>query len=417
MSGHNSTVWPIRKRRPQLETTLNLRRLAPACILFALINTAGKSQTAGDFFSDEEVHELRLEIHPSDWQKLRANYLDNTYYPCNLIWRGRVAEEIAIRSRGFGSRDSTKPGLRVDFNRYAANQRFLGLKSVVLDNVTQDPSLLRERVSMALFRRMGLPAPRESHARLYVNDLYVGLYLIVESVDQGFLKRNLGEDEGYLYDYEWTSEYRFEFLGDDPSEYVPIPFKPATHELNPAPVPLATMIRVMNDAPAGGFENAMAAFLDLKLFLRHVALETYLAEIDGIFGFWGMNNFYLYRFKDNNRFQFIAWDKDVDFDSIEHPIFYNFDTNVLGRKSLEVPELRKAYLDSLEEIAVSAGGPGGWLEQEIARAYQQVRASALADTAKPHPNETFEEHADYLQRFARERSESVMRQIAAARVR
>ena len=67
-----------------------------------------------------------------------------------------------VRSRGLGSRSGTKPGLRVDFDRYSSNQTFLGLKSLVLDNLTQDESGVKESVTMRLFARLGVPAPRES---------------------------------------------------------------------------------------------------------------------------------------------------------------------------------------------------------------------------------------------------------------
>ena len=54
---------------------------------------------------------------------------------------------------------------------------------------------------MLLFRRLGLPASREAHTKLFVNNAYVGLYTIVESVDKTFLKRNFNEDDGYLFKY------------------------------------------------------------------------------------------------------------------------------------------------------------------------------------------------------------------------
>jgi hypothetical protein len=34
---------------------------------------------------------------------------------------------------------------------------------------------MRERVSMLFFRRLGLKAEREAHARLFINNSYVGL--------------------------------------------------------------------------------------------------------------------------------------------------------------------------------------------------------------------------------------------------
>src|SRR5581483_2446001 len=100
-----------------------------------------------------------------------------------------------------------KPGLHVDFNRYVTGQRFLGLKAVELKNVLEDPSMIRDSLAMELFTRMGQPASRESFARLYLNDAYQGVYAIMESVDETFLQRTLGEDAGYLLKREFVSEY------------------------------------------------------------------------------------------------------------------------------------------------------------------------------------------------------------------
>ena len=59
---------------------------------------------------------------------------------------------------------------------------------------------MNERLSMLLFSRLGLPASREAFTTLFVNNEYVGLCTIVESIDKSFLRRSYGEDEGYLYE-------------------------------------------------------------------------------------------------------------------------------------------------------------------------------------------------------------------------
>jgi spore coat protein CotH len=120
-----------------------------------------------------------------------------------------------VRSRGNASRSDVKLGLRVDFNRYVSGQKFLGLKSFVLKNLWQDASMMHERLAMALFARMGHPAPRETFCRLYINNEFQGLYAIVESVDSTFLTRNFGEDNGYLYSYQLQSVFQGEYLGED----------------------------------------------------------------------------------------------------------------------------------------------------------------------------------------------------------
>ena len=87
---------------------------------------------ADALFDDTVVHEIRLSINSRDWEALRANPLEDTYYPADFRWRDDVVRNIGIRSRGTGSRSGLKPGLRVDFDRYATGQKFRStLKSLV----------------------------------------------------------------------------------------------------------------------------------------------------------------------------------------------------------------------------------------------------------------------------------------------
>ena len=158
-------------------------------------------------------------INDKDWESLK-DQLPRQHVLSRAISSGatRPSATVGIRSRGTGSRSGVKPGLRVDFDRYTTDQKFLGLKSVILRNNTQDPSNMHERLSMLFFRRMGLKAEREAHARLFVNNAYAGLYTIVESVDKTFLTKNFGEDDGHLYEYDFDNASRhvpfyFGYLG------------------------------------------------------------------------------------------------------------------------------------------------------------------------------------------------------------
>jgi len=399
--------------------------------LIALLAGAASlpAQTQADFFDGSVLHYLRFEMNPSDWQRLRATFTTNNYYNCNMRWRGLTAENIGMRSRGLGSRSGDKPGLRVDFDRFETDQEFLGLKSFVLDNLVQDASMLRERLTMLLFERLRVPASREAHCRMYVNNEYIGVYAIAESVDKKFLARTLGESDGYLYEYQWTEPYYFEYRGSDPARYSPSPFKPETHENDPNPRPLEALVRTVNQAPDADFVRAAGEYLNLRLTMQHAAIENFVAETDGILGGFGMNNFYFYRFERKNLHQFLVWDKDNTFggllpterERIEYPILKGVSENVLARRAMAVPDLRNAYLDTLFRATQSAGGPGGWLEQEIDREYNLIRQSALEDPNKrcpdaggghvPCTNTQFEAAIALLKRFARGRSEYVLREL------
>jgi spore coat protein CotH len=389
---------------PLLATLLGFAAAAP-----------GAGVTGAELFDDSQVQEIRLTTHPSDWRRLQDNFQDDTYYPAILEWRGVVLEDIGIRSRGNGSRNGTKPGLKLDFNKYVPGQEFLGLKSLVLDNLTQDAAMMAERISMLLFRKMGIPAPRIAHARLYVNNVYAGLYTLVEPVDKGFLKRNLGEDGGYLYDYEWADENWFEYRGEDLEAYSPIPFQPQTNEKNPDARPIEQMIRTINESPDTEFVAAVSRYIDLQRFLEYLATETFLSDPDGLVGLWGANNFYLYRFQKSDLSIFLPWDKDMAFHDPHRSIWVNTEKNVLTRRLLAVPEIREYYLTTLERVMELAGGPGGWLEREIEREYEQIRVAAADDPNRPFSYSEFEWAVDYFRSFAFERAGFLANEIADSR--
>ena len=147
--------------------------------LVVLIASPAVAQTADELFAPGVVHDLRIFMNSRDLQQLREHFDENTWYQADLEWRGTRVRSVAVRSRGDGSRNPTKPGLLVDFDRFVGGQRFLGLQSLTLDNFWQDVSLIRESVAMALFARMGQPAPRESYPRVFINDAFVGVYAMV----------------------------------------------------------------------------------------------------------------------------------------------------------------------------------------------------------------------------------------------
>ena len=394
-----------------------------------------RPQPSDPFFDDTVVHEIRLNISSRDWQSLQIHYQDNTYYACDFRWRDQVVRNIGIRSRGTGSRSGVKPGLRVDFDRYVTDQQFLGLKSFVFRNNTQDASSMHERLSMLLFRRLGLPASREAHARLFVNDEYKGLYLIEESIDKTFLQETFHEDEGYLYKYEYSPDgqpYFFENRGSDPAAYVPLPFKPETHETDPRPEFIVQLVQAINQTSEAAFRSVIAQYLDLKRFVRHVAVETFVADSDGFLSdYGGMNNYYLYQFQNSKLFTLIAWDKSEAFKGgYESSIFRNITDgryagqNRLLMRALSYPDLYDAYLDALLDCVRSAGEPApgstngpGWLEREVQREYEQIRDAARADPTKPFTNDDFERAASELGIFARHRGGFVAAAVSAARAR
>jgi spore coat protein H len=373
------------------------RRVALAIVLVLGLSAPAVAQTADDLFNPEVLQRIELWLNSSDWSKLRAAFQENTYYPADLIWNGQTVRNVGIRSRGLGSRSSTKPGLRVDFDRYSAGQQFLGLKSLVLDNLTQDRTGVRETVTMRFFARLGIPAPRETHVRLFINGDYAGLYGLVETVDKTMMGRVFGsigdniQNDGYLFEYNYVlgSPWRFTHDGSDLAPYK-ARFDIKTNESHGDTRiwgPIEELVRLVNQTDASSFDQTIGTRLDLPAFVRYIAAQNFVAQNDGFNGYDGMNNFYFYRLEDSTRHVFIAWDEDVAFLQPDFGITTRSEENVLTRKTLALSQYSSQYLNTLLEAADSASG---WLRQEMQRQLDMIHDAMISDTLKPYSN------ADYM---------------------
>jgi spore coat protein CotH len=183
----------------------------------------------------------------------------------------------------------------------------------------------------------------------------------------------------------------------------------------------------------------MEEFLDLKKFIRYLAIENFLADEDGLTGDYGPNNFYLYRFANKNLFTFIPWDKSNTFWATpNYSIFHNIEDgpesrrNRLVLRALRSPDLRELYLNTILECADSilegsAAIPPlpptptptqtvGWLEAEIQREADRIRPATYADPAREvYTNADFDESIRFLTNWAQTRSAIVRAQVAAGR--
>jgi spore coat protein CotH len=377
---------------------------------------SASAQTTDDLFDAHTVQELRIVINERDLKELRERYLENVYFPADLHWRGLHVQNVGVRSRGLASRSATKPGLRIDFNRYTSGQRFLGLASIALDNLVTDPTMVRERLAMAFFHHLGQPAPRETFSRVYINNVFQGLYAIVESIDGDFLTRTLGERNGYLFERRFMSEFRGEDLGDDPAAYRNI-FEPKNHELEADTLlysPIRDLFYEANQPLDSVWRDRVERYLDLEQLVTHVAIETFLSESDGILGYAGMANFYLYRSMHSDRHRFIVWDKDRAFRAIDSPIFQRVEENILLKRALAFEDLWTLYLDTLERCARLATADG-WLASELRSTVALIEGAARDDISKPYGNGEVEQAREFLTQFVQERPAYVLAAVAKVR--
>src|SRR5262245_8493098 len=294
-------------------TPHRLRRvtLVLTCLLVGAARAS--SQTADQLFDDRTLHEMRLYIHERDLEALRKHYDASIFFPVDVVWSGVRVTTAGVRVRGLSSRTAVKPALLIDFDHYIRGQTFLGLSELALDNLVTDPSALRESVSMAVFRRLGQPASREAFTRVYINDVYQGVYTLVESITPQLLARFGYDSNAYLYEKVYAGPFHGEDRGSI-AIYARL-FEARTHERESDSVlygPIRDLFTEANRESGRAWRDSVARYIDLDQIVAYVAIEMCLAEDDGVLGFAGMANFYLHR-SGAGPHRLVPWDKDSTF--------------------------------------------------------------------------------------------------------
>jgi spore coat protein CotH len=235
---------------------------------------------------------------------------------------------------------------------------------------------------------------------------------MVEPVDTVFAQKNFDEP-GLLFEYRWTYPFFATFPGEalDPYAVLFESRSPGLHSTSELYTPMRELFRAINEAPDGAFDQ-VDRYLDLTSVVRTLGASTFMAEWDGILGYDGMNNFYVFRV--GERARFIPWDRDQSFHAADYPLLAGANENVLMRRLLEDPALRSTYVAAVTET-MAAATANQWLEREFGRQYALLRESALADSFKLATNDEFEQAIVELIGFARTRPSFVLGELAPLR--
>src|SRR5205807_1521842 len=93
--------------------------------------------------------------------------------------------------------------------------------------------------------------------------------------------------------------YYFSDLGPGLDAYASM-FKAETHDTDSIAnlyIPIRDMVMAITTADDRSVVADVGSYLDLTEMMKYLAVESFLVEWDGITGNWGVNNFYLYRFR------------------------------------------------------------------------------------------------------------------------
>lgn len=223
---------------------------------------------------------------------------------------------VAVRVKGngtyLGSLYGDKHPFKVDFNKFAQGQKLGGMDEFTFNNLVNDHSCLSDALAYEFFREAGVPASRTAYAYVSMSvegqwqRKPIGLYVMVEPVDEGFALERFGSKRAPVF--KPVTYELFHHLGDDWAAYEAVyDLKTrATAAQQRRVIELARLVTLASDQE---FAGQVGDFLDLEKFARYLAVEVLLSNYDGFLS--NGQNFYLYLDPVSNKFGFIPWDLDL----------------------------------------------------------------------------------------------------------
>ncbi|MCH2591744.1 MAG: CotH kinase family protein [Pedosphaera sp.] len=268
-----------------------------------------------DPFKVDRLLDVKVAMPAADWKKMRYEHHDlfglitprkpgkprpnpYHYFKGNVTIGGKLFKNVGLRKKGLlGSVNAQRPSIKINFDKFGAEQEFEGVSLMTLNNNDTDASLVKQHLAYELFRKAGIPAPRCNFARVTVNGEYLGVYSHVESVRKDFLKRHFTKASGNLYEGQ-ISDFTEKAAGTFDAKVNAK--KNDRNDLLKATKALAV--------PDEQLFDAVGKVINLNDFYRYWAMEGLIGFNDGYSG--NQNNFFIYNDPQSGRFKFIPWGAD-----------------------------------------------------------------------------------------------------------
>ena len=154
-------------------------------------------------YDDTTMATIQIEISTEALEYIYDNVDSDSMHVASVnfsnYWIDQSLDSVGFRLRGNTSRQADKKSFKLDFNHFQRGRDFYGIEKLNLNGEHNDPSIIRSKLSWDIFEDIGMPATRASHAKVYINGQYYGLYISVEHIDENFLERHYADDSGNLW--------------------------------------------------------------------------------------------------------------------------------------------------------------------------------------------------------------------------
>lgn len=389
-----------------------LKHLFVIYILFIIHTFSTYGQLPGsNIFNFDGIHDVHLTFtQPDFWDSLTIYKEEGditseyTYMAAKVDFDGQIIDSTGVRLKGNSSywTEGQKKSIKLKFNKFISGQKLDGLKKVNLNNNFNDPTLMREKLFLDMLQNNGVHAPRCTYARVYINDVYWGLYTMVDHVDKVFLLSHFHDKRGNLFKGDKEPWLTCAYLAyyPDPIEYRNCYTLETNEDLNDWS-DLENLIHIINHVPLSEYGITVNTVLNLESFINAWAANVVFVNVDSYVATG--HNYYIYHNPVTDRFEWITWDVNEAFGlwNVGMPLeqLYNLDIFYLPENPeserplayfmLQDSVLRKMYTDKVFDLVYNEFNPE-MLYPKIESLYNLIKDDVYSDTNKILSNENFE---------------------------
>ena len=390
-------------------------------------------------FDTSETIDVNIIMDDSEWETMLDNAMSEEYYVCNVVINGKRVNNVAIRPKGNTSLsaiamdpDTDRFSLKLEFDHFVDGQTCYGLDKLILNNNYADATNMKEAIIYDMYQYLGADASLYNYAKVSVNGEYWGVYLALEGVEQSFMLRNFGTQDGELYKPD-TMEMggnsssgggfsmggggaNLNYTDDDLDSYSTIWDSEVTGTSKGDHRRVVTALKNISEG------NDLETYMDVDNVLKYMAVHSFAVNMDSLSGSMS-HNYYLYEY--NGQLNIFPWDYNLSFGgfSMGSPgdgtsvINDAIDTPFSGTKFfnalLENEEYLTRYHEYLQQLTEEYV-EGGRFDEVYNRIRTQIDSLVAEDPTAFYTAEEYDVAAEVLYEVISRRSESILSQIAGS---
>lgn len=328
--------------------------------------TPERLNASDQFFTQGQIPELRIEVSQAEMEKLldgpRTFVIGSPrpYVHATIHENGTTTyKDVAIKLKGsagsFRPADD-RPALSISVGKYEKDQTFHGLSKFHLNNSVQDDTYLHEWLCEELFRAAKLPATRVTHARVWLNDRDLGLYVLKSAFDKAFLKRHFDDPKGNLYEGGFVQDIDADLEKDSG--------KGPDNRSD-----LSALLNACREPNPETRWDKVEEALNVDLFISFMAMEMMVGHWDGYT--LNHNNYRLYFDPSTHQAHFLPHGMDQVFGNAGASII-DFPSSIVGSTVMLKAEWRQLYRQRVGEL-LSLFSPTDRLVKRVDVVHERLR--------------------------------------------